>query len=280
MRRRLIHSLTSIILILFSFSATALTLPANSPVPGGVAVLKLGQLGKDRPVVQYKENRVLVLPNETHWYALVGIPLSAEPGIHTVWVQEAGERQTRTFKVTDKKYRTQHLTIKNKRKVEPNKQDVERILSERDEIVAALKHWRDADDVNVEFTVPVNGRRSSSFGLRRFFNNKPRKPHSGMDIAAAKGTPIKAPAPGIVVETGDYFFNGNTVFIDHGQGLVTMYCHMDRIDVKPGQAVQTGESIGLVGATGRVTGPHLHWGVSLNNARVDPALFIKEGATR
>ena len=97
-----------------------------------------------------------------------------------------------------------------------------------------------------------------------------------LDIAAEEGSPIKAPAPGTVIDTGEFFFNGNTVFIDHGQGLITMYCHMSRIDVKPGQRVETGEVIGAVGKTGRVTGPHLHWEVIVGDVQVDPIDWLKQ----
>lgn len=263
------------IAMLLPLAAAALPLPQHSTVPGGVAVLDLGN-GNERPEVAYGERRVMVLNDKGTWKAVVGIPLSAETGTHSVTVKNGGKTQKVSFEVGDKAYKTQHLTIKNKRMVNPNKQDLERIWAEKKRIVGAFKAWRETDEVVAVFQPPTDGPMSSSFGLRRVFNGQPRRPHSGMDIAAPEGQPVHAPAPGRVVETGDYFFNGKTVFLDHGQGLITMYCHLSRVDVKPGDVVDTGDVIAAVGMTGRVTGAHLHWTVSLNNSRVDPALFLDQ----
>jgi len=261
--------------ILLLLPAWAAALPVDTtPVPGGIAVIRLPQ-DVDPASLRYGDHRILVTRQDGASFALVGLALGTAPGRHHLKAKtRGGESLSLAFTVEDKTYEEQHITIQDKRKVNPEKRDLERIAREKREISAALRHWSPQEDVVVDFRMPVDGPTSSPFGLKRFFNEQPRSPHSGLDIAAPEGTPIVAPAPGTVIETGDYFFNGNTVFIDHGQGLVTMYCHMSSIEVEPGTRVSTGEVIGRIGMTGRVTGPHLHWGVSLNDARVDPALLL------
>jgi murein DD-endopeptidase MepM/ murein hydrolase activator NlpD len=260
--------------LLLGFIQTVQALPLTRAIPGGVQVIALGEQA-DKPEVYFEKRRVMVIRDNGQWHAVIGLPLSLKPGSHRIEVRQAdGKDYPISFMVSAASYPEQHITIKNKRMVNPNKLDLKRIGAERVRIRKALKHWQDTTSVQTEMTLPVDGRFSSAFGLRRFFNEQPRKPHSGLDIAAAKGTPIQAPAAGTVIETGHYFFNGNTVFIDHGQGLVTMYCHLDEIGVKPGQHVNHRDIIGRIGMTGRVTGPHLHWGVSLNNTMVDPKLFL------
>ncbi|MBL1274506.1 MAG: peptidoglycan DD-metalloendopeptidase family protein [Ectothiorhodospiraceae bacterium] len=257
-------------------------LPHTAAVPGGVVTLDLGSSQGPAPVAHYNKKRVMVVENNGRWQAVVGIRLTARGGKHQLKI--TGRKQAVNFKINAKKYAEQRLTIKNKRKVNPNKTDLKRIRGERGRIRKALRHWQQkTNEANVgaqfilpKFILPVTGRLSSPFGLRRFFNKQPRRPHSGIDIAATKGTPIIAPAAGRIIENGNFFFNGNSVFIDHGQGLITMYSHMSRIDIKPGQIVEQGETIGAVGQTGRATGPHLHWSVSLNDARVDPSLFFSD----
>ncbi|MBT7498195.1 MAG: M23 family metallopeptidase, partial [Candidatus Thioglobus sp.] len=115
---------------------------------------------------------------------------------------------------------------------------------------------------------------TSPFGLKRFYNGEARRPHTGLDFAGDVGTPIKAPADGKIILTGDFFFNGNGVFIDHGQGLVSVYIHMNKRLVEPGQLVKQGDIIGTIGQTGRTTGPHLHWVVYLNQTAVNPNLLL------
>ncbi len=253
----------------------AADLPRESRVPGGIAILDLGLSDEPPGSVVFNGHGAPVLRTDAGWVAVVGIPLDTKPGTHAAKLQPAtGDVRRLEFTVADKRYEEQRLKVSNQRHVDPSKEDLERIERERKRIDAALGNFAADRMPAFAMRAPVDGRRSSSFGLRRFFNDQPRNPHTGMDIAVPTGTPILSPAPGVVTDTGDYFFNGNTVFVDHGMGVVTMYCHLSRIDVKPGDAVAAGTQLGLVGATGRVTGAHLHWGVTVNRAMVDPALFL------
>ena len=256
-------------------SAAETGLPLAAPAPGGVAVICVGRAPNPAPRVVFDGQRVLVARAGDAWHAVVGLPLALRPGGHELSVLD-GEKTARTirFDVGTRDYDTQHLTLADRRQVEPEPAQLRRIAREQESIVHAFSTWSDVAPESLALDLPSAGPVSSEFGLRRVFNNQPRQPHSGVDIAAPEGTPIAAPASGYVLEIGDYFFNGLTVFLDHGQGLVTMYNHLSRIDVAKGAHVARGERIGAVGRTGRVTGPHLHWSVSLNNARVDPALFL------
>lgn len=243
----------------------------NKPVPGGVAVVDLGA-ATSAPNVRYQNKPVLVIhEDQQRWIAIVGIPLSVKPGNQQISVNG---NQTLSFQVGSKHYMEQRITLKNQQQVNPNAANLKRIERELAEQTRAYQQFSARQPSNLLFDRPVKGPLSSPFGLRRFFNGEERNPHSGLDFAANTGTSIKAPAAGKVILIGDYFFNGKTVFLDHGQGLISMFCHLSAIDVKLGDEIPRGGHLGKVGATGRATGPHLHWNVSLNDARVDPAIFI------
>ena len=273
MKNRLLSFLISTCLaIAFSF-VNANELPDELNAPGGVVIIPINS--KDRPKAFFYDKRVLIIGESQNWKAIVGIPLKTELGEHKLKVVGNDFEASYIFEVVGKAYEAQYLTIKNKRQVNPNKEDMLRITRERKLISKAKINWREIDNVPLRFIKPAKGRFSSAFGLRRFFNNQPRNPHSGLDIAAKTGTPIVAPAAGIVTNAGDYFFNGKTVFLDHGQGLITMYCHMENISVEEGDIVDVNDLLGTIGSTGRVTGAHLHWSVILNNTTVEPLLFLK-----
>ncbi len=254
-------------------ASDAWALPTHSPVPGGVAVVDLGPAGQAAPTARWGEQPLAVVRDDGRWFALLGIPLDTLPGELEIGVFSGATATGKSVTVNVKNYPEQRLAIKDKRKVEPNAEDLARIEREK-EVTAAIKRRFSGAAPATDFALPASGPLSSRFGLRRLFNGQPRNPHAGLDVAVGAGAPVRAPAAGVVANTGDYFFNGNTVFIDHGQGLITAYMHLSRIDVRSGQPVKKGEILGAAGSTGRVTGPHLHWAVILNNTPVDPELFL------
>lgn len=247
--------------------------PRQSLVPGGIAVIKLVQ--DDPRDFMFRGKPVLVARVNGVTSALVGLPLSLKPGEHYIEANADGKIHKKFFEVRDKKYTTQNITITDKRKVNPYASDMERILTEKKRKQKARNHYSRVP-VDVDFLLPVSGTRTGSFGRRRVFNGQPRRPHSGMDVAAATGTPVLSPSAGKVIELGDFFFSGNLVYIDHGQGLISMFAHLSEIDVEIGEQIEKGQVVGRVGATGRVTGPHLHWSLGLNGTWIDPALFLSD----
>jgi murein DD-endopeptidase MepM/ murein hydrolase activator NlpD len=265
------NRLVALIVLLFaSFAAHAM--PTHSPIPGGVAVVRLGP-ATEAPSARWGEQPLAVVRENGRWFALLGIPLDTLPGELEIRVFSGAAATNHTVTVGIKNYPEQRLTIRDTSKVEPSAAELARIEREA-EVTAAIKRNFSPEMPDTTLSPPVAGRLTSRFGLRRVFNGQPRNPHGGLDFAVAAGTPIRAPADGMVANTGDYFFNGNTVFVDHGQGLITAYMHLSRIAVASGQPVKRGEILGYVGATGRATGAHLHWTVILNNTPVDPELFL------
>ncbi len=271
----MIRSLLLSLPLLFAASANAL--PKASLVPGGIAILPL-EPDQGKPEFRFRGKPVLIA-HDDHGkpVAVVGLPLNLKPGEYHIEGSYGGRkhRVKKFFTIRDKQYTTQRITIKDKRKVNPLKQDIDRILREKKRKQKAANSWND-EEPDTDFLVPVKGIMTGSYGRRRIFNGQPKRPHSGMDIAADKGVPVLAPADGVVVESGDFFFSGDVIYIHHGEGLVSMYAHLDERDVKIGDRVKKGQVIGKVGATGRVTGPHLHWSVGLNGTWVDPSLFVEK----
>jgi murein DD-endopeptidase MepM/ murein hydrolase activator NlpD len=257
-----------------SNTAIAAELPDHHPVPGGIAIVAVDTAGQPTPDVRYDNQRVLLMSEDGKRYAVVGIPLSADSGEHYLDVRSGNENLRRlSFRVLPKRYARQDIRLRDKRMVDPGPEELVRIARDGEQIREAFLTWTPESVSSLRLDLPADGRLTARFGLRRYFNDQPRKPHSGIDIAAPLGTVVRAPADATVLKVGDYFFNGNTLFLDHGQGLITMYNHLNRIRVAVGAAVKRGEPVGEIGQTGRVTGPHLHWSVSLNDARIDPLLL-------
>ena len=264
-----------ILLILLILSKQAVAFPKNDLKPGGVAVINVAPATHNKPKVSYKENRVALVKGRQNWLAIVGVSLKAKTGSHSVKIVDSkGKASYKSFRVRNHQYRTQRLTIRNKNKVNPNKKSKQRIQREY-LLKKRLQKTYSPTQAHLNFMRPIaGGRDSGRFGLKRILNKQKRNPHSGMDIAAPRGRSVKATESATVLYVGDLFFTGKVVYLDHGNGVLSLYAHLSKINVKKGQKVKRGAIIGKVGSTGRATGPHLHWSVYLNGNTVDPALFL------
>lgn len=252
----------------------AIAIPRHDPVPGGIAVIKLGIVPEERPQAFFNEIPQPVLKHKGQWIALIGIPLDTAAGEYRIAIESSRGRQEMPLRVTAKQYPTQRLRIPDSRMVTPPPEVESRIEAEQQRIAGWKRHFAEQQEPDTRFDLPADGPRSARFGVRRVLNGEPRSPHAGLDVAVPVGAPLRAPAKGRVLAIADFYFIGKTVVIDHGQGVLTLYAHLSRIDVTEGQFLNRGETFGASGVSGRITGPHLHWVVILGGTAVDPELFL------
>ncbi|WP_367605612.1 peptidoglycan DD-metalloendopeptidase family protein [Legionella sp. W05-934-2] len=274
------YSLFNLIFLLtfpLTMHAVKINLPENHAVNGGVTIIPIDL--KEKPAASYLDKKIAIIPSfmSNQWLMIVGIPLDEKAPIQNIRVSQPQQGLV-PFHVSEKYYRIQSLVIDNKRKVDPFAKDRPRIEAEEKEREQLFSVFSERNPFEEGFIAPSHGPISSQFGLRRIYNGKPRAPHTGLDIASPKNTPVIVINSGKVVSTKNYFFTGNTVIVDHGMGLFSLYAHLDKILVKPNQQIKQGDQVGLVGATGRATGPHLHWSMILNQTLVDPLLFVPSQA--
>lgn len=247
----------------------------NTPVRGGVAVIEFIS-NNSQPEVYFYKNRVYVKKiKDKTWQAIVGLPLNIKTKKHSIKVVDRSTRNIE-FVVKQVNYPEQRITLKGKKKkyIKPSNAHIKRIIAEKKLLQHTMKVWSNGGLSHQDFIMPAQGILTSKFGVQRFFNGVAKRPHSGIDIANKKGAEVKTAASGEVILVGDFYFNGKTIFVDHGQGLITVYIHLDKILVKNGEQISQGKVIGLMGQTGRTTGVNLHFGVYLNEVAVNPELFL------
>jgi murein DD-endopeptidase MepM/ murein hydrolase activator NlpD len=267
--------------LVLSIAATAPGAPITintsyrSLTPGELVVVTINVEGVPSSVQVTAFRRAIPAfrTEEGVWQALVGIDLDQRPGSYLVAAEaHVGPtvlRESRGLVVAPRKFPTRTLRV-NPAFVNPSPAELTRIRADQTFLADVYARPSPTRLWSGPFVRPVPGEANSSFGTRSVFNGEPRSPHGGTDFLSPTGTPIKSPNAGRIVCARDLYFTGNTVIIDHGLGMFSMLAHLSRIDVQEGDTVTTSQVVGLVGATGRVTGPHLHWALSVNGARVDP----------
>ncbi len=249
-----------------------ITLEPAAPGPGDIMVVTVKS--PSGPVVgKFGDRKIYFNPSKDSYKAIVGIDLQTAPGTYDFDIAVNGSLFSRVVNVVKKEYPLQRLTLP-KDMVILSPQNEARAEREQ-KIMTAIWPNETERDWTGDFINPREGRISTPFGMRRIINKIPKSSHSGVDVACHAGDEVRAPNNGVVALVDNMFFSGNSIVLDHGQGIYTMFFHLSRILVTPGQQVKKGEVIGLVGSTGRSTGPHLHWGVRIQGARVDPLELIK-----
>ena len=244
---------------------------------GDVTLLSIRMKKGNTPQVTWRGKEVLLTSNleKTEWYGFLGADLSAKPGHYKVLVKVPGSAVKKQLEVEirEKDYGVRRLTLP-KNMVDLDSKTLQRVRKESKRMKSLWEARPSAPLWNGPFLRPIPGQVVGPFGQRSIINEQPRSPHSGVDLKGERGAPIQAINHGQVVLTGDHFFTGLTIVLDHGGGIQSMYFHLDRIAVQKGQETTKGQIIGFVGSTGRATGPHLHWGIRMNGARIDPLSLI------
>ena len=271
-----INKLLLIFLIILSpLTVQALTIGEEfRNIKGG---LLIKEISEDAYKTSFKLNNIdlLTYSKEQKFFLIYGIPYNSNVGSNEIIITSNSDliEKIINFEVKYRDFQTQYINVSTKYTA-PSKKNLYRIKKEKKLLISSRKKWIDINP-DLKFILPVNGTETGVFGTRRFYNNKEGKAHNGLDIAAKKGAAIVAPSSGSVLLTGNYFYNGKFVFLDHGRGLKSLFIHMNKIDVSKGQKIQKGEKIGEVGSTGKSTGSHLHWSLILNETYINPKVFLE-----
>ena len=254
-------------LLLASGNSTALQLN-GARTQGGLVIGRVAP--RERVFLDSREVRV-----SPDGVFLIGFGRDAPSEVKLLVQNRDGVRVEKRLSISKRSYKVSHVNGLPESKVTPKPSDMKKIREDNAKIARVRKLDSAEAHFMTGFIWPATGRISGVFGSQRILNGQPRRPHNGIDIAAPRGTSVVAMAEGqVALANSDMFLTGKTVMINHGHGLTSIYIHMDRITVKSADLVSRGQQIGAVGMTGRATGPHLHWGVSLFNTKLDPALLV------